>query len=96
MLTSYLNVCNEEKKTNHAKKFFLLLTAPVEVLVTVKSVEHLKLEMALEKNRKSIYGLPWNSSRLIKRRNETADLIRRLTVEIQREYKERKELGKFR
>ncbi len=64
--------------------------------MTIKSENHLKLEMALEENRKSIHGLSWNSSNLIQLRNETADLIRRLTVEIQREYKERKEIGESR
>ncbi len=59
-----------------------------------KSENHSKLEKALEENKKTIYGLSRNSSALINLRVTTTDLIRRLTVEIEREYKERKNLGK--
>lgn len=77
------------------QKLFLFLIALAEVLVPKKSEHHLKLETALEENKKSIYELPWNYSSLIKLRNETTDLIKRLTVEIQREYKERKLTSKL-
>jgi hypothetical protein len=66
----------------------------VEVLVPKKSEHRLKLEKALEENKKSIYGLLWNSSSLVQLRVQTSELIMRLTAVIQREYKERKKLGK--
>jgi hypothetical protein len=66
----------------------------VKLLVPKKSEYHLKLEKAVEENKKSIYGLSWNSSSLVKLRVETSELIMRLTGVIQREYKERKKLGK--
>jgi hypothetical protein len=74
--------------------FCILVIAPVEVLVTEKSQYHIKLEQALEENKKSIYQLPWNSSSLIGLRTQARYLIRNLTSEIQREYKGRQELGK--
>jgi hypothetical protein len=74
--------------------FCIFIIAPVEVLVTEKSEYHIKLEQTLEENKKSIYQLPWNSSSLIGLRNQANYLIRNLTYEIQREYKERQELGK--
>ncbi len=91
MLINYLNVCHTNKKNQIGKMhcFCILVIAPVEVLVTEKSQYHIKLEQALEENKKSIYQLPWNSSSLIGLRNQTRYLIKDLTFEIRREYKER-------
>jgi hypothetical protein len=62
--------------------------------VTNKSAYHLKLEQALKENKKSIFQLSWNSSILKELRKETTNLIKELTLEIQREYKERQKLRK--
>jgi hypothetical protein len=62
--------------------------------VTNKSAYHLKLEQALKENKKSIFQLSWNSSILKELRKETTNLIKELTSEIQREYKERQKLRK--
>ncbi len=62
--------------------------------MTNKSAYHLKLEQALKENKKSIFQLSWNSSILKELRKETTNLIKELTSEIQREYKERQKLRK--
>lgn len=62
--------------------------------MTNKSAYHLKLEQALKENKKSIFQLSWNSSILKELRKETTNLIKELTSEIQREYKERQKLCK--
>jgi CRISPR/Cas system-associated protein Csx1 len=74
--------------------FCIFIIAPIEVLVTEKSEYHIKLEEALKENKESIAQLPWNSSSLIELRTQANYLIRELTSEIQREYKEGQELGR--
>ncbi len=60
-----------------------------------KSAHHFQLEQALKENKESIYRLPSNSSSVNELRKQTAKLIKELTSEIQREYKEQQKLGKF-
>ncbi len=62
--------------------------APVEELVTNKSPHHLKLEQVLKEKKEIIYRLSSNSSTVAELRRQTANLIKQLTSEIQREYEE--------
>jgi hypothetical protein len=95
MLTNCLNVCNKNKNQIRQKDFFrFFIIVPVGELVINKSAHHLKLEQALKKKKESIYRLSSNSSIVEELRNQTVDLIKELTSEIQREYKEEQERRK--
>lgn len=60
----------------------------MEELIKNKSVLHLELEKALKKNRETISQLASNSSIVNELRKQTRNIIKQLTSEIQREYKE--------
>jgi len=88
MLINCLNVRRNKNKNKIRKKKIFFIIAPVGELVTKKSERHLELEQALEINKKTIYQLPSNSSILNELRQQTANLIMKLSDEIRREYKE--------
>ncbi|CAF4172144.1 unnamed protein product, partial [Rotaria sordida] len=80
------------KLADHAYK---LPELPVERLIINKNEHHLRLEQALEQNRKAIFQLLPNSSTMIELRNQTRYLIMELTSEIQREFEEQKKIQNY-
>jgi len=71
-----------------------ILIAPVRELIINKSAHHLRLELALEQNKKLISRLRSYSSRLLELREQGINLTTELTYEIQREIKEQQESSK--
>ncbi|CAF3674779.1 unnamed protein product [Rotaria sp. Silwood1] len=92
----------EQCQKQHAPKLIILLIMkladhayklpepPVKKLIT-KSQHHLRLEAALEQNKKTIFQLLSNSSNVIELRKQTNHLIRELTLEIRQEFQKQQE-----
>ncbi|CAF2817658.1 unnamed protein product [Rotaria sp. Silwood2] len=81
-----------KKLADHAYK---LPELPVEKLIITKSKHHLKLEQALEENKKTIFRLLSNSSTVVELRKQTNYLIKELTLEIKREFNEQQEFQNY-
>ncbi len=71
-----------------------ILIAPVRELIINKGAHHLRLELALEQNKKLISRLPSYSSRLLELRKQGINLTTELTYEIKREIKKQQESRK--
>jgi len=71
-----------------------ILIVPVRELIINKSAHHLRLELALEQNKKLISRLRSYSSRLLELREQGINLTTELTYEIKREIKKQQESRK--
>jgi hypothetical protein len=73
----------------------LFIIAPIGELVRNKSAYHIELEQAITNNRELISRLASNISIVNILRRHNSNLIRTLTLEIQREYKKEHEFRKI-